>query len=278
VTGVPARSERSGTLASQMVGGTLAIVTVAVLVAAVLALAGVYRMVESETDARLVAYRQIILDGIAARLSAVDRVVVSVATAVSVRPEDAEAMRTTVVKASGANVESIDLMLVVDPDGRVLAASLPSQAPSHVDTSALLARHSRSSQSIVTWQRSKARAAEGRLWVAQRFGQQGRLLAARLRPAFAQRLLDEIASRGDGRAAVLVDASDSVVASGTGGPALTLDRARLRPEEGRDRGWVDALSSPTAGPMTGACGAATTSPSVTRGSRSSTSARWGISQ
>ncbi len=240
-------------LATQMSALMLAIVSATVLVASVFAAAGVYRMLRADEATRLTAYRQIILDDLTARLSTSDRIIDSVAAAASVAPENREAIQRTVTSAANANVEYFDLVMAVDATGDVIAAAPTGAAPSMVDIKTLYRQPDVGSVTSFAWQPS-GNGVDGRVFVAQSFGTKKRrsILVARLRAGFAQLLVNDIASKAEGRNAVLFDAAGNVIASGKDGPRINVRKARFVAEgTNTGMGTTTGLTSVSSGPMSG---------------------------
>jgi hypothetical protein len=204
---VPLLRSQSRSLATQMVMLTLTAVSITVLVAAGFVLVGVYRVVDAGQRGRLVAYRQIVMDDLTARLGMAERVVDSVAGASASRSREPGAIGDSLQRAAASNVEQFDLLMVVDASGTVLATAPDQRVPRSVAGQEYFRRASDSLQAVFTWERPKEPGRPGTLWVAQSYVWRSRryALIGRLRTGFAQRLVDGAASTTEGRTAAVYD-------------------------------------------------------------------------
>jgi HAMP domain-containing protein len=124
---------------------------------------------------------------------------------------------------------------------------------------------------VFTWRPSatststeEATLRNGRLWVAStiRAPKSRYVIGGRLRAGFVQQTVDEISSMADGRAALLLSRSGTILASGKNGPPVGMRGASLRSHKGRPGGGdVTGVSGPD-GPMLGLWGSLASAPGL----------------
>jgi serine phosphatase RsbU (regulator of sigma subunit) len=236
-----------------MVALMLAIVGGSVLVVSAIALVGVYRMVQGDEASRLIAYRQIVADGLSARMETAERVVDSLGAALAAHPADESAVARALATAAQANIESFDLVAVTDASGTLVASEPEPGRRRGIDAEVLeRARQARSAGLV--FQQRPVDSAQGRIWLAKPFSAaDGRkmLLLARLREGFQQVLVNEIDSKESRRASAILDRRGRLVAAGADGPPLDLGSVRFDPSPEAPAGTTSGLSSPKLGEMLG---------------------------
>ena len=251
---MPSLSRRSASLATQISMSTLGLVTLAVLLASVLALGGVYSMARQETSARLQTLRDILLDDVDARFVVADRVLDSAATGV-LAAADETAARETIVRLAAANTEYFDVMLFADAQGDVLTAWPPGAVSADVAGTVHFEAGRESAESILVWEAPEDPDESGRVWITVHIpgseDEDRRVLAARLRLGFVGLLVGEITSKEDGRVALVVDDTGALIEAGEG--AGDIDTARVEWSADEDSVGVGSVSlrDATLGDLTG---------------------------
>lgn len=196
---------------------TLVAVTLSVLVISGLSIGGVYNLSRSEDSARLTLFSRLIADGITSRVAIVDRVVDAAASQVTSRTTSAD-LRALLERSSAANAEYLDLVVVTDLAGHVLASSSRDE-PSSL-ASADFVRRTAGTDALLGYQHLAA-PQPGRLWITRRVsGGDPMLLVCRLRYGFMSRIVDDIASARAGIAALVVDERGAAVRTGSGGKVI----------------------------------------------------------
>jgi serine phosphatase RsbU (regulator of sigma subunit)/HAMP domain-containing protein len=243
----PRRRPRNASLAARIVTLTLAIVSVTVLASSVLALLGVYGIARTDEVTRLVAYRQLILSDLTGRLDTARQLVETLASTVESQRAAGRPVARTLAGPSAANGEFFDLVELSSAAGAEVQAAPQPGLPRLPASVAGAARTP--GRAWFAWETQPV----GRLWIVRRLRTRGGdvLVAARVRRGVMQPLVDEIASKSEGRAAVLIDSNGRLVRAGVSGPALDLSGTSFSTEDTSAAGHTDGLVSPTAGAMSG---------------------------
>lgn len=220
---------------------TFVAMTVAVLVIALVSLVGVYNLTRSEDDSRLVAYRQLMLDDLASRLTIVDRVVDSLSAVIDTDSATPADVQRPVAMAASANAEYFDLIMCVDESGTVLAASTRDGAPRTLATAPFF-RDRGSADSFFGWEDDHTSPA--RLWVVRRVGSGslGYYVVGRVRTGFMARIADAVATTRESVSALIVDMHGDPVRVGVGSVGFD-PRGVVYQQEGRGRGRASVEST-----------------------------------
>ncbi|GAB4275430.1 MAG: hypothetical protein Kow0056_04950 [Coriobacteriia bacterium] len=232
-------SRRRTSLATQVSVTALGLVAAAVFVASVLAVAGVYGLARSEADARLEAFRDVLADDIESRFLlaglVIDSTVAHVGTA-----EDESSLRDGVYRIASANTDYMDTLLLADDSGEVLVAWPPAAAPrSFVATEVLGVPVT---DSLVVAQEVTEGLPEQRIWMAERTASRygDVIVAGRVRTAFVELLVEELASEEEGRSVLVVDTDGDLVAAGGPSRDLPLSSIEWEAASGEAGGRVRA--------------------------------------
>jgi serine phosphatase RsbU (regulator of sigma subunit)/HAMP domain-containing protein len=238
-------------LAARITFLTFTIITTFALVAAVLALLGVSRMARQESQARLAAYDQIVVDAVGQRLGTADRLVDSVVGLLAGNKAP-ESIRPEVLRLASANNELFDLIAIVDTNGRVRVSVPNGILGATVAGQTFFKPVTPEGGTLFVWQ--SARGATGaRVWMLHPVtGADGKLkgvLIARLHVGFLKDLVNATSSRVDARAALVLDPKGQLIERGSAGPAIDLRSASFVPTS-KGRGDVQ-VAQPDLGLMRG---------------------------
>jgi HAMP domain-containing protein len=237
-----------------MVTFTIVAVASAVLAIGAVSVAGVYNLARSEDTKRLEASRQLLSDGIDSHLLLVGKIIDSVGTLESLRPDPREDLTAAVVRVAGANAEYLDAVAVADTAGVVRAVSRAGAVPRSIAQLPFFADGAVSDRARFGWQAGTSDPHTGSLWVIRRLtgtSGGGLVLAARVRVGFMDRLLDEIARATESRSAYIVSREGAFVDAGLTSAAFVVGGLTYTPSiVGTGTGTVTS-SDGRFGPMAG---------------------------
>ena len=255
---MPSKRSSGISLSTRVTLLTFVAVTVSVLVIAFVSLVGVYNLTRSEDDSRLAAYRRLMLDDLASRLTIADRVVGSLSAALDTDTATPAEVQRPIALAASANAEYFDLIMCVDEGGAVLAASPSDGAPKTL--SAPFYRDRGNAESFFGWEDDQTGPA--RLWVVHRVGTgtSGCYVVGRARTDFLVRIVDDVATTRESVSALIVDTHRDPVHAGAGSVAFD-PRAVVYAQEAPGRGRA-SVESTSAGPLSGYYGDVLTAPEL----------------
>jgi hypothetical protein len=222
------------TLATRIMWLTFALVSISALMAATLALVGVYQLASQETAGRVQGLRDLLAEDTMRRLDVARQVVETIATREVLGQEDVPTLRQSVYRFSTSNADYFDVLIVAGPTGNVLAAWPSVMAPADVSGEPYFDPSAGSEEVDYEWVSEDG--AEERLWLRRTVdtpaGPRTLMAAVRLSPLGS--LAREIAAGEEGRAVSIVGPDGEPVVQE---PAPTLmDPDSLEYREGENGG------------------------------------------
>lgn len=226
------RKLNPGSLATQISVSTLGLVSIAVLLAAVLALGGVYNMARSEADARISAFRDVLHETVSDRLIIAEELLESIAAEVS-GAMDAEALRQATYRHASRSEDYFDAVMVADLGGRVRTSYPPGSSKESVLDEPYFGTTGPGTGFRYTWIPGEEPGQPGRAWLSTsvRGVDETFILAARLRVGFLSLVLAEMSAGPDERVAAVVARDDLLVDIGGGVPGIDPAEFVYTPDE-----------------------------------------------
>lgn len=226
---------RGRSIATRVTIVTAILLTAAVIIIGVVSLAGVYSVVAGEDLSRLASLRQLLGAGIDARLGLLTRVLEPVAKYDLLEPRAGETLSQSLIRNSQTGVEYFDQVLLVDPAGRVVAATVSAAATSMAGEPWFRGAAAAGAPRFATT------ASEGLLWVVHPVDDApapGLLLLARTRAGVLRAVLDDVVPAGTRRMALVIGDDGSVVRMAASGARPDTEALTFVPASGRGSGEV----------------------------------------
>jgi serine phosphatase RsbU (regulator of sigma subunit)/putative methionine-R-sulfoxide reductase with GAF domain/HAMP domain-containing protein len=258
------KGARGGSIATQVTLFTLVAVTLSVVLIGVVSLTGVYRLALAEDESRLGTHRDLLAEGIGLRLDIVARAVEPMGTDQALLAADTRALAQTLAREQAARDEYLEMLVVADSAGRVLAASESSGAPATFADAAFFAPLLQRGDLCFAWEPASG-PSPGRLWAVYPVkGAQppGRVLVARVRTGSIDAVLRSDVEGEPDRAAAIVDKDGRLVMSASSGATLASGSLRFVPEPDSSAGRVEVGSAGESGVLAGFYGAVSVAPEL----------------
>lgn len=172
---------------------------------------GVYDMARREQSARQRAYRDVIIGEMESRLAMAERITGIVGEGAPSREPDTSRIANALSATLAEYAEIIDGWYVIDPDGRVVVAA--SSGDSTVPQARLLASSALAAARADTYVLEGTEGDTRELWVALPVRYRGygsRIVCARIRTAFIDRVLTDVVASSPGTLALVLGVNENV--------------------------------------------------------------------
>jgi len=236
-----------------MVVFTIAAVALAVVTIGAASISGVLDLARREDLSRLQAYRQLLADDITGHLMLARRIVDSLGSLESLRPDPKEPLPRALARVAVDNAEYVDALVLADGDGRVVAVSRSGVVGASVASAPAFRLGASRTGSHFEWRQGLA-PGKGELWIAKRLegpAGTGMILLARVRTGFITRLLDEIALGTVSRTALVVSEAGATVDVGLTSVVTTASAVTFAAPTGGQTFGTATMAHASYGRMTG---------------------------